>query len=107
MHMTRIVSFTAVLLTTGCASLPGVYKLPAAPAGVAASPASAEEGVVAPAGPEAPGALPPSTTGAVAPAVAVVGALAPDAAFLDGDGRRHLLSEFKGKFLALVFFAHW
>jgi hypothetical protein len=63
----------------GCANLPGVYKLPdPAPAGSAAP-------------------LP----------VAAIGAPAPDAVFFGTDGKRHVLSEYKGKFLALVFFAHW
>lgn len=81
----------AMLLATGCANLPGVYKRPAAVPSADATPT-------------APGA---SAAPLVAPAVAAVGQLAPDLAFLDAGGQRHLLSEYKGKFLALVFFAHW
>jgi peroxiredoxin len=32
---------------------------------------------------------------------------APDVAFMDNAGARHTLAEFKGKFVVLVFFAHW
>jgi hypothetical protein len=73
----------ALLALAGCASLPGIYELPPPPAAASAAP-SAE-----------------------APAVARIGAPAPDIAFTAVDGQRHLLSEYKGKFLALVFFAHW
>lgn len=93
-----------LLLASGCANLPGIYKRPGA-ISVAAAPAAAPVDV--PPGGEGPVSDAPVKPALQAPAVAAVGALAPDIAFFDAQGQRHLLSEFKGKFLALVFFAHW
>jgi hypothetical protein len=91
----RAAAVAVALATAGCASLPGIYKLPSA----AVTPAL--DGA-APAVPSTP-----ANTTALAPAVATIGALAPDGVYYAQDGQRHTLSEYKGKFLALVFFAHW
>jgi hypothetical protein len=77
-----------VLLLAGCVRLPGVYE-----------PSKAS--------PAAETTRPGAPVASQAPAVAAVGSVAPDAAFFDKDGARHTLSEYKGRFLALVFFAHW
>ena len=88
----------SVLTTSGvaaCVNVPGIT--PPRPAATAA-PAAAEPPV---------GAAPAPAPAAVAPAVAEVGLPAPDVEFQGVDGSRRKLSEFKGKFVALVFFAHW
>ena len=97
--------YAVLLVTTGCASLPGVYKLPSAsaplnaPATSGDAPAAPRGGTGAAVGAATPGGVAALTPAAAPPSVSI-GAQAPDAAFFAQDGKRHTLSEYKGKFLA-------
>ncbi len=83
------------LVLAGCASLPGIYERPAPVREVPAAPAAPVASAGAP------------TPAETAPPVAQVDKPAPELAFTAIGGQRHLLSEYRGKFIALVFFAHW
>ena len=89
----------ACLALAGCASLPGIYERPK-PMPVAAAPADVPAPGASAGGPAVPGPE-------AAPAVAELGKVAPDIAFTAIGGQARRLSEFRGKYIALVFFAHW